>query len=319
MKGNRAFGIGLALVWMTVVGCGQPGLSPPLATSQLAEPPLLSANDALATPSIPGATPTSIRSNASLATAYAAMLTPIPSSPVLTAPSVQQPPDESATADSSETPVLVPVQTSSASEQEPLSTPTPTATDKPGATPRPTNTPTPAIKSTPTITATPPATLPTPTATYTPDAEPTQTADAACLPMAEPTLWLEVEGSDTSITVGEEVSIRLCASGLVTGLAGFILTVSAQNGNVVEFTAVEFPFGLYLSSSIPDSTLKIQAADLADLVPRDTESALLATLKILAKSSGSTLLLIPEYALDDEDGLPVTLKTLQIILDVAAN
>lgn len=137
--------------------------------------------------------------------------------------------------------------------------------------------------------------------------------------MAEPTLWLEVEGSDTSITVGEEVSIRLCASGLVTGLAGFILTVSAQNGNVVEFTAVEFPFGLYLSSSIPDSTLKIQAADLADLVPRDTESALLATLKILAKSSGSTLLLIPEYALDDEDGLPVTLKTLQITLDVAAN
>ena len=97
------------------------------------------------------------------------------------------------------------------------------------------------------------------------------------------------------------------------------MTVSAQNGDVVEFTAVEFPFGLKLSSSLPDSTLKVQAADLADIVPRNTESALLATIKVLANSSGITPLLIPEYALDDEDGFPVTLKTVQLTLDVTAN
>ena len=277
---------------MAVVGCAQTGSPSPLASSPLAEVPLISANDAPAA---------STRSNASLATAYAAILTPVPSNPELSVPSVRPLPNGTSTTDSSETPAPVLTQTPSAPEQKPLITPTPTATLTPAAspTPKPTNTPTP---------------------TAAPTAIPTQTADPACLPTAEPTLWLEVEGGETSIIVGEKISIRVCASGLVTGLSGFILTVSAQNGDVVEFTAVEYPkFGLQASTPLPDSTVTLKAIDLADRIPTNTESALLATISVLAKSSGSAPLSITIDALDDDDGFPVTLKTLQLTLDVTAN
>ena len=162
--------------------------------------------------------------------------------------------------------------------------------------------------------------MPIPTATRTPVATPTPTPVPVCLPAAEPTLWLEVVGSEASFTVGEEISIHVCASGLVTGLSGFILTVSAQNGNVVEFTAVEYPkFGLQASTPLPDSIVTLKAVDLADLIPTETESALLATINVLAKSSGSTSLSITVKALDDNDGFPVSLNILQITLEVTAN
>ena len=269
------------------------------------------------------------------------MLTPIYSNPKRNALPAQQLPGDTATVDASKTPALVLLQTPTASEQKPLITPTPnvmlttvaiptpTVTYKAVVTPGQTYTSIPTITSTPTapanITPKPtytstPTKVPTPTATYTPVATPTQKADPTCLPKAEPTLWLEVEGNEASFTVGEEISIRICASGLVTGLAGFILTISAQNGNIVEFAAVELPkFGLQTSTPLPDSTVEIRAADFADLIPKNTESALLATINVLAKSSGSTPLSITVKALDDDDGFPVTLKTLQITLNVTAN
>ena len=327
MKGNRAVGVGLALIWMTIIGCGQSGLPSPLASSQAGGSPTLSANDGLATPSVSEAPSASARTNASLTTAYAAMLTPIASNPERKVPPVQLLPGDTATSDSSRTPTLVPVQTPTASAQEPQVIPTPTQEAlRQSASQPPTATlssvaPTPTVIAaiTPTHTSTATA-VPTPTATRTPVAAPTQTPIPACLPAAEPTLWLEVVSGEASFTVGEEISVRVCASGLVTGLAGFDLTISAQDGTIVELAAVELPkFGLQTSSPLPDSTVTLRAVDFADLIPKNTASALLATICVLAKSPGSTPLSITVKALDDNDGFPVSLNILQITLEVTAN
>jgi len=93
----------------------------------------------------------------------------------------------------------------------------------------------------------------------------------------------------------------------LTGLAGFLLEVVVEDGAIARIVGVKTPdFGLLVHNPVPTFRLRIEAADLPDLVPVNSERAVLATLQLQGSSPGVTAIKLSAEAMDDDSGNPIS-------------
>jgi hypothetical protein len=267
---------------------------------------------------------------------FAALLTPVASpdgdegrrnkdgNSLLVTPEAQPQGELSATPTPS--PLAVSPTPSGARPLVPSATPSVTATPTPGAMqPSPTPTlgltsaPTPASTVTPGVTqASPtptPGLTPVPISTVTPTASgeqagsPDQTGVSPCQNSSATGLWLDVASGELPLRVGEETTVRICASALPEGLAGFDITLSLQTGGVAEIISASYPpFGLTKQPTLPSGSARLRAVDLEQIVSAGAKDVLLATLRVRAKLAGTTALSLSVNAMDDDDGNRISLR-----------
>jgi hypothetical protein len=122
-------------------------------------------------------------------------------------------------------------------------------------------------------------------------------------------LWLDIASGDLPLRVGEETTVRICASALPEGLAGFDITLSLQTGGIAEIVSASFPpFGLTKQPALPGGSARLRAVDLEQIVSANAEDVLLATLRVRAKLAGTTALSLSVNAMDDDDGNRISLR-----------
>jgi hypothetical protein len=128
--------------------------------------------------------------------------------------------------------------------------------------------------------------------------------DNAVAPGPRPTLTVTVDQS--SIPENETATANLTLSSAPAGLAGYTLTVGADDPSVVRTTAATFPdaFNLTKATFGPDNeTVTLQATDVENrTVPGDTDIRL-ASVELTGDGGGSTTVSVQSIdLLDAEDG-----------------
>ena len=134
-----------------------------------------------------------------------------------------------------------------------------------------------------------------------------------------PTLTASVASS--SITPGEETILRLTLDTAPTGLAGFDIGLVFTNGAVVQATSVEFPaFGLTdtIPETFPTPTLRIKAVDVLRSVSPGATNILLATVRVKGLNTGTTIVALTPFRLDDDAGDAFAVAIVQPTIDVTS-
>ena len=111
---------------------------------------------------------------------------------------------------------------------------------------------------------------------------------------------------DAFLGVGETVAIPLTFFDISSGLAGFDILITLEDGAVAEIVDVTFPgFGLTDVRDLAPNQLGIRAVDLGDIVTTEKELAVLATIELLGKQPGTTQLTVTVNAVDDDAGAAI--------------
>lgn len=123
-----------------------------------------------------------------------------------------------------------------------------------------------------------------------------------CAPDRTDALWLDI--TESLVSISGETTIYVCSSAPDTGISGFDLTISIEDGAIAEFTSAQFSksFALHEHSALPDSEVRIRAVSFVDITVEDGFGVLFATLTVVARDSGETQLSISVKALDDDNG-----------------
>jgi len=105
-----------------------------------------------------------------------------------------------------------------------------------------------------------------------------------------------------------------------TGLSGFDIELTLEEGAIAEFVAVDFPdFGLTSAFPLPGDSVRLRAVDLNDVVPNDSVISLLVSVHVRGTSPGSTAIIPIVHVMDDESGDPIDAAVVQASLTVSAN
>ena len=119
-----------------------------------------------------------------------------------------------------------------------------------------------------------------------------------------PTLILEAANS--TVSVGQDVELRLSLSRAPTGLSGFILELQISDPSVAEILSGTIPnFGLATVSALPADSAKIQAVDLSQLVNPTSSEVLLCTFMLKGIVPGTTEVRVLVSRVDDDNGQPL--------------
>ena len=108
---------------------------------------------------------------------------------------------------------------------------------------------------------------------------------------------------DAFLGVGEIVAIPLTFFDISSGLAGFDMLITLEDGAVAEIVDVTFPaYGLTDVRYLAPNQLHIRAVDLGDIATAEQNLADLTTIDLLGKQPGTTQITLTLNALDDDDG-----------------
>lgn len=102
--------------------------------------------------------------------------------------------------------------------------------------------------------------------------------------------------------IGDTAAINLVLDEVPAGLAGYSLTIAAQDPSVATITAVGFPAWATIkdNSALPASSVSLKAADLNDQVTAGATSIPLGTVTVQGLKAGSTTFTVTLTRMNDD-------------------
>ena len=115
--------------------------------------------------------------------------------------------------------------------------------------------------------------------------------------------WPTVGVQDSSIAVGDTVSVPVTLSDSPSGLSGYFVEITISDSNIAQLSGVEFPdFGMTRNVETSDYSMKIAAVDLFNLIRNGDEDSTLAIVNIVGMARGTSLVTVSVLKMDDEEG-----------------
>lgn len=130
---------------------------------------------------------------------------------------------------------------------------------------------------------------------------------------AVPTVGLQ----DSGTSVGGTVSLPITLSHTPNGLAGYYLEVNVSDSSVAKLSGADFPaFGMTRNIGTSDSSMRIAAVDLLNVVNQGDENSTLATVNIVGMARGISLVTVSVLKMDDDDGNHVVTQAISGVVSV---
>jgi hypothetical protein len=129
-----------------------------------------------------------------------------------------------------------------------------------------------------------------------------------------------VSVEDKEVLLGGTTTVNLTLDSAPAGLSGYNLTISLSNASIAEIISVSFPSWAILhdNSTLPADSVWIKAVDLYEQVESNATNITLAKLTIGGDKIGDTSIDVTVTKIDNDNGDPVTLSTVNSTLIVTA-
>lgn len=129
--------------------------------------------------------------------------------------------------------------------------------------------------------------------------------------------WPTVGVQDSSIAVGDTVSVPVTLSDSPSGLSGYFVEISVSDSDIAQLSGVEFPdFGMTSNVETSEYSMKIAAVDLFNLIENGDENSILATVNIVGMARGTSSVTVSVLKMDDDEGNRIVTQTTSGVVSV---